>query len=242
MIVFGRSIRDHIPSPPGKFDPRIEWKDLAAKKEDCFLRRHYAKAEDLTAHSKHLSKLQPGDHVYVQDQTGTTPRRWNKSGIVLECLPHDSLLVKIDGSGNITKRNRKFLRKFTPFNLMTSPGPVHNTPMTALPPLQPSSNDHPADEPLPPGNVSTEDLSKEEEEQMNTDRTPDQQPTPPVIQERKKPIKEKWILNPNYPSQTPSRNIDASLTAQGLLTDPACQTPGGGHREDPEENQDTGEQ
>ena len=49
MIVFGRPIIDHIPTPPGQFKPRKEWSDLSAKREECFVGRHYAKAEDLTA-------------------------------------------------------------------------------------------------------------------------------------------------------------------------------------------------
>ena len=89
----------------------------AAKlREECFLRRHYAKCEDLNSKAKSLGTLAPGDSVYVQNQTGTKPRQWGKSGKVLEVLPHDSFLISIDGSYNVTKRNRKFLRKFTPLN------------------------------------------------------------------------------------------------------------------------------
>ena len=34
---------------------------------------------------------------------------------MVEHAGHDSYLVKIDGSGKLTRRNRQFLRKFTPF-------------------------------------------------------------------------------------------------------------------------------
>ena len=56
-----------------------------------------------------------GDQVFVQDQTGPTPKRWSKSGTIVESLPHDSFLVRIDGSRKLSRRNRQFLRKFTPF-------------------------------------------------------------------------------------------------------------------------------
>ena len=60
-----------------------------------------------------LKPLAQGDHVYVyvyvQDQQGKTPTRWNKFGVVLECLKNDSYLIKIDGSNNVTKCNRQFL-------------------------------------------------------------------------------------------------------------------------------------
>ena len=37
--------------------------------------------------------------------------------MVVESLGFDSFLVKLDGSGHLTRRNRQFLRKFTPFLL-----------------------------------------------------------------------------------------------------------------------------
>ena len=54
-------------------------------------------------------------YVYIQEQFGNTPRKWSKSGTVVENAGHDSYLVKIDGSGKLTRRNRQFLRKFVPF-------------------------------------------------------------------------------------------------------------------------------
>ena len=111
-IVFGHKIRDTIPQP--SYAPLKHWADLARDRETCFLKRHYLKSERLQP-KKFLSQLVQGDHVYIQDQAGTTPKKWNKSGTVLESLPHESFLVKIDGSGHVTKRNRRFLRKFTPF-------------------------------------------------------------------------------------------------------------------------------
>ena len=96
--------------------PRKEWTELAKRREQSFLKRHYLKVEDLSKGAKRLKPLNQGDHVYIQDQHGKTPTRWNKSGVVLECLNNDSYLVKVDGSNNVTKRNRQFLRHFVPFS------------------------------------------------------------------------------------------------------------------------------
>ena len=77
--------------------------------------------------------------------------------------------------------------------------------------------------------------------------TPDHESAEPNTQQQiatspkyqKKKIKEKWIINPHYPSTTdPNPDQDTSQTAQGLPRDPACQAPGGGHREDPQVDQD----
>ena len=113
QIVYGHPIRDHIPKR--SYAPREDWKDLAERREQCFMRRHFLRAEKLDAPAKKLKDLRKGDSVYIQDQDGPSPRKWSKSGIVLETLPHNSFLVKVDGSGKLTKRNRQFLRKFDPF-------------------------------------------------------------------------------------------------------------------------------
>ena len=48
----------------------------------------------------------------MQNQTGNYPKRWDRSGTIVDVLGHDSYLVKIDGSGRLTQRNRRFLRRF----------------------------------------------------------------------------------------------------------------------------------
>ena len=132
QIVFGRLIRDHLPTPLHKLDIRSDWTKAAKLREECFMKRHYAKCEDLTNGTKHLQPLIPGDFVYVQDQAGNTPRQWNRSAKVLEALPHDSFLIRIDGSYTTTRRNRKFLRKFTPHNEVLPPT-THNPTHTTIP-------------------------------------------------------------------------------------------------------------
>ena len=113
QIVFGRSIRDIIPQK--SYTPDRAWRDMAKARESSFLRRHYLKSEN-DVHGKLLTPLSLGDSVYIQDQAGKTPKRWSKSGIVVEVLPFDAYMIKVDGSNNLTKRNRRFLRKFTLFS------------------------------------------------------------------------------------------------------------------------------
>ena len=112
QIVFGREVRDIIPR--SSYRPPKAWRDMAAAREDSFLSRHYAQSEKPRP-QRELKQLHPGDRVYVQEQHGSTPRKWSKSGTILESLPFNSYLVKLDGSCHLTKRNRQFLRKFSPF-------------------------------------------------------------------------------------------------------------------------------
>ena len=113
QIVFGRNIQDLIPQH--SYLPDKPWVELAKARKKSFLRRHFLKAEADVHHSK-LPALKTGDTVYIQDQNGQHPTRWSKSGVVVECLPFNSYLVKVDGSSHVTQRNRKFLKKFTPFS------------------------------------------------------------------------------------------------------------------------------
>ena len=147
QIVFGRQLRDHIPAPLGSFVPRQEWQEAAKKREECFQIRHYKKAEDLSKGSRQLKPLITGDHVYLQNQSGNAPKRWNKSGVILETLPHDSYLVKVDGSRTVTQRNRKFLRKFEPF--LEEP----ENPLLPTPTPRPITRNFPA---MPPRSMPPE--------------------------------------------------------------------------------------
>ena len=51
---------------------------------------------------------------YPNKTCGNFPKKWDRSGKVVEALPFDQYMVLIDGSQRLTKRNRKYLRKYTP--------------------------------------------------------------------------------------------------------------------------------
>ena len=55
-----------------------------------------------------------GTLVQIQNQKGQDPLRWDKSGVVVENLGNHQYTVRMDGSGRVTLRNRKFLRKIRP--------------------------------------------------------------------------------------------------------------------------------
>ena len=71
--------------------------------------------ERLSIGTKPLPQLDVGDHVIVQNQIGNYPSRWDITGMVVEKKPFDQYIVRVDGSGRMTLRNRKFLRKISPF-------------------------------------------------------------------------------------------------------------------------------
>lgn len=71
-------------------------------------------AERWAEHTRRLPPLTVGDTVHIQNQIGLYPRKWDKSGVVVEVRQFDQYLVRVDGSGRLTLRNRKFLRKYRP--------------------------------------------------------------------------------------------------------------------------------
>ena len=133
MCVFGRTIRDFIPVHPGKYLPHPTWRETLAAREEALRNRHQKTCEKLTEHTKCLPPLQVGDHVRVQNQSGPNPTKWDKTGVVVEVRQFDQYVIRTDGSGRVTLRNRRFLRKYIPViprePLINRPGPV----ITSLP-------------------------------------------------------------------------------------------------------------
>ena len=114
-MLFGHPIRDAIPAPQGKYCPHPTWQETLVNREKALAKRHNREREKWEQHTKPLPPLQIHDHVYIQNLTGNHPLRWERTGVVIECKPNQQYLIKTDGSGRATLRNRKHLRKFTPF-------------------------------------------------------------------------------------------------------------------------------
>ncbi|XP_076049693.1 uncharacterized protein LOC143030430 [Oratosquilla oratoria] len=56
---------------------------------------------------RHLQPLAPDTRVRVQNQASDV---WDRTGLVVEALPHRQYTIRLDGSGRIRLRNRKRLR------------------------------------------------------------------------------------------------------------------------------------
>ena len=130
-LLFGRKLKDYLPSrpnePPNSLWPnfRQEWKDTAHWRELALQRRSSKIQEKLLEHTKNLEPLKINDAVFVQNQLGNNPKRWDKRGTIIEVLPHRQYKVRMDGSRKISLRNRQFLRKFTPLDQRT-PSHLHS--------------------------------------------------------------------------------------------------------------------
>ncbi|XP_066931785.1 uncharacterized protein [Clytia hemisphaerica] len=119
MCLFGRPIKDFIPIFPGKYLPHSTWQNVLQDRENALRHRHMKIAERLEQHTRRLPPLRVGDRVRLQNQIGPHPKKWDKTGSVVEVRQHDQYVVRVDGSRRVTPRNRKFLRRYVP---------VHQTP------------------------------------------------------------------------------------------------------------------
>ena len=108
--------------------------------EEALRNRHEKTCERLTEHTRQLPPLQVGDCVRIQNQRGINPTKWDRSGVIVEVKQYDQYVVRVDGSGRVTLRNRKFLRKYIPVvprdSFMFRPGPVVNPKRTESTPSQ----------------------------------------------------------------------------------------------------------
>ena len=110
QIIFARNIRDHLPILPGHYRPREEWILTQRRREEVLARRYTVMGDRLTRGTKQLGRLNIGDIVSVQNQVGPRPKKWDRTGTIVEILPYDQYRVKMDGSGQTTLRNRQFIR------------------------------------------------------------------------------------------------------------------------------------
>ena len=231
MTIFGRPIRDSIPAPLGKYCPHPTWKETIDNREKAMAKRHFREKEKWDKNSKFLQPLQIGDHVYLQNLIGNHPLRWERTGVILEDKPFHQYLVKYDGTGRVTLRNRKHIRKFTPFHekaktahypevshdLGPPPRPmtvrypevIEPTPASSPKPMRPSHSPLAPSQPLEP-------ISNELEKPRNEMYNQDLDNTPPDISSEQTPENhlspERKITEPH--NEQPKRK--SKVTNKGL--------------------------
>ena len=128
QIIFGRPLRDTL-----SFVNRLEkysnpnvrptWRQAWTAKKKALCTRITRTMESLKEHSRTLRPLTVGERVFFQNQQGANPTKRDRSGVVQETPGHDQYRVKVDGSGRLTLRNRRFLRAYTAANPSIDQGP-----------------------------------------------------------------------------------------------------------------------
>ena len=122
---------------------------MLAQREATLARRHKVRRADLTEHTRKLKSLAQGAVVSIQNQRGNHPLH---TGTVVETGDYDKYTVKVDGSGRLTTRNRRFLRPIQPYRdeLARAPSrPAENTDfLETSPPHQSPDDSTPTSKPI----------------------------------------------------------------------------------------------
>ena len=137
QIIYGRPIRDAFAfaNRLEKFsNPHIHpiWREAWEMKESALRTRFTRTSENLNEHSRQLPPLKTGDKCFIQNQHGNGPKKWDRTGIVMNNLDHNQHVVKVDGSGRLTTRNRRYLRKLTPATTNIEFASPITTPATTI--------------------------------------------------------------------------------------------------------------
>ena len=120
-ILFGRTLKDALPRlDKSKMvfentEVHDHWHKAWSAKEEAIRNRLVRSSEKLEEHAKELKPLLQGDTVFVQNQDPSSRdfKKWNRQGTIVSVGKYDQYLVKIHGTGRLTVRNRRFIRKYT---------------------------------------------------------------------------------------------------------------------------------
>ena len=105
QILFHRQLRNTLPANPRHYQLHKEWVISASEREEAFAKTNQGAEYRFNRNAHTLTPLSAQTAVRVQSKG-----LWNKSGRIVEALPHRQYRVRLDGSGRITLRNRKFLK------------------------------------------------------------------------------------------------------------------------------------
>ena len=160
QILLGRQLRDTLPCISkdvmlfNNVEVNPQWREAWKAKEEALKVRYVKSMENLAEHARPQRPLEHGDRVIIQNQNGRFAKKWDKSGVAVEVKPNDQYTVKVDGSGRLTLRNRRFLRKYVSHQLRDQPKETN-----ALPEMQPwtmPTGDAPQE--TPPTNLPVKQL------------------------------------------------------------------------------------
>ena len=200
QLLLHRQLRDTIPTNSKRFELHKDWIVSAEEREIAFAKRNQRIIEEYDKHAHPLIPLQVQTAVRIQEHDN-----WRKTGTVVEVLPDRQYRIKMDGSGRLCLRNRRFLKPITPIpspHVQTAApsGPQDNTP-------QMNSKDNMANPTY--GNTDIESDPKGSDDKTNTPTNQDN-----VI--RLQPEDSNIIDTPSLPiQQTRSRTQKRSLRNLG---------------------------
>ena len=109
QLLFGRALVDFLPMNPEAYQLHPYWGEQVKKSLEIRKSHQKKMIERYNFGTRSLKTLRVNQRVLVQDQTGRS-KRWNRYGVIVSCLPYRKYRVRLQDTGNITVRNRRFLK------------------------------------------------------------------------------------------------------------------------------------
>jgi hypothetical protein len=106
QLLFHRNLRDSLTLDVTTLRPSKLWIAAAKQREEAFQRRNQAMVERYNRTARNLSLLPVGTNVIIQD---VIDKKWKKTGVVVE-VQNRRYWIRMNGSGRVITRNRRFLR------------------------------------------------------------------------------------------------------------------------------------
>ena len=134
QLLLHRQLRDSIPARPTHYRLHKDWILTAEEREKAFAKRNQTIKNDYNQHSRLLSPISTQTAVRIQEKG-----KWTKSGRVVETLPNRQYRIRMDGSGRVTLRNRRFLKPIQTLQNIIPSALQHNETLPSDP-ISPSTS------------------------------------------------------------------------------------------------------
>ena len=106
QLATGRQLRDGIPTDVRHYKINNSWKRTLRDREAKMSEAHQHTVDKRQNH-RILTPIEVGKRVYIQNQAN---KKWDRSGTITEAPKYRQYTVKMDGSGRLSKRNRRHLK------------------------------------------------------------------------------------------------------------------------------------
>ena len=172
QILLHRQLRDSTPAHLARYQLHKEWVLTAEEREKALSKRNHILMKNQNVKTRELQPLPLGTNVLVQGEN----KKWECTERVVEVLLYRQHRVKMFHSGQVTHRNRRFLRGY----MTIVPEAIRPLPLLAtdsvsdheeLPPTTPapatSTASNPSLVPVIPGDKPTKDIAPAMNETRN---------------------------------------------------------------------------
>ena len=112
QLLLGRQLRSGVPVSVTLLRVQERWTEDLTRREKMMAQKADRLEELSDSSRRHLEKLVVGQHVRIQN---AVTKRWDRTGVVTRVLRAiRQYTIRMDGSGRVVLRNRKFLRPISP--------------------------------------------------------------------------------------------------------------------------------